>query len=215
MSYQTYIFDLDGTLLDTLDDLADAVNEALKSVNRPLRSREEVRSFVGDGAAKLIERALGGENNSEAFFLAYERFKEYYSKNNRVKTKPYYGVEKLLKRLNEAGKTCAIVSNKPDGAVKDLAAYFFPDTIKIAVGENEAGGVKRKPCPDSLFKVMELLGADEKKTVYIGDSEVDIKTAKNANLPCVSVAWGFKDLDFLKEQGATEIVTCPLEILNI
>lgn len=215
MSYETYIFDLDGTLLDTLDDLADAVNEALRGVDRPLRTREEVRSFVGDGVAKLIERALDGENNSETFYTACERFKELYSKNSRVKTKPYYGVEKLLKRLNEEGKVCAIVSNKPDGAVKALAAYFFPDTIKIAVGENEAGGVKRKPCPDALLKVMEQLGADEKTTVYIGDSEVDIMTAKNANLPCVSVTWGFKDVDFLKEQGATKIVTCPLEILNV
>ena len=215
MTYQTYVFDLDGTLLDTLDDLTDAVNVGLKEQGKRIRTREEIRSFIGDGLAKLVERALESEERSEAFYAVFNRFKEYYAENSRVKTKPYDGVQALLKKLNDEGKTCAIVSNKPDGATKALAKYFFPDTIKIAVGENEACGIKRKPCPDSLLKVVKDLGADMQTTVYIGDSEVDIMTARNAGLPCISVSWGFKDVDFLKEHGATKIVTCPLEILDI
>lgn len=215
MTYDTYVFDLDGTLLDTLDDLTDAVNYALTLSNKKTRTKEEVRSFIGDGIAKLIERALGCEDRDETFYLTLNAFKEFYRQNSKNKTKPYDGIEELLERLNKAGKTCAIVSNKADGAVQLLHRHFFPTTIKIAVGENEEKGIKRKPCPDSLIAVMERLNADPKKTVYIGDSEVDIQTAKNAGLPCVSVVWGFKSEEFLRKNGAEKIVTCPLEILYI
>ena len=215
MTYDTYVFDLDGTLLDTLDDLTDAVNYALTLTGKKTRTKDEVRSFIGNGIAKLIERALGSKERDETFDVTFKAFKEFYNQNSKNKTKPYDGIEELLERLNKAGKTCAIVSNKADGAVQILHRHFFPKTIKIAVGENEEMGIKRKPCPDSLFAVIKRLNADPKKTVYIGDSEVDIQTAKNASLPCISVAWGFKSETFLRENGAEKIVTCPLEILDI
>ena len=215
MSYQTYIFDLDGTLLDTLDDLTDSVNYALSFFGRKTYTRETIRTFIGNGLSVLIERALGGEKDTDLHAKVLAKFKEYYRVHNRDKTRAYDGIDALLLELKKQGKKCAIVSNKADDAVKQLSAYFFPETISSAVGENERAGIKRKPCPDSLLRVMEELNADRDTTVYIGDSEVDIQTAKNANLPCVSVCWGFKDEEFLLANGATLIVKEPLEILAL
>ncbi len=210
--YQTIIFDLDGTLLDTLDDLADAVNYALQSFDLPLRTREEVRSFVGNGVANLMQRAVGETHLKQSEIL--ETFRAYYKAHCEDKTKPYEGVIELLSELKKRGIKTAVVSNKMDSAVKALAKTYFNGLIGDTVGENEAAGIRRKPAPDSLIAVMEKLGADKQSTVYVGDSEVDIQTANNAGVECISVTWGFKDEVFLIENGGKIFVDAPMDILN-
>lgn len=218
--YDVYIFDLDGTLLDTLDDLTAAVNFALRSVGAPERSREEVRAFVGNGIVKLMERALpggacGNGQKSAVFAMAFEAFKGYYGEHCADRTHVYNGVLPLLEELKGRGKLCAIVSNKADFAVKELSKRYFGALIDVAEGENEAAGIRKKPVPDSVFAVIEKLNARCKRVVYVGDSEVDIETAKNAALPCVSVTWGFKTRGFLLENGAQTLVDAPSEILDL
>ena len=210
--YQTVIFDLDGTLLDTLDDLANAVNYALQSFDLPLRTREEVRSFVGNGVANLMQRAVGETHSKQAEIL--ETFRAYYKEHCEDKTKPYDRVIELLSELKKRGIKTAVVSNKMDSAVKALAKTYFDGLIGDALGENEAAGIRRKPAPDSLIAVMEKLGADKQSTVYVGDSEVDIQTANNAEVECISVTWGFKDEAFLIENGGKIFVDDPMDILN-
>ncbi|MBQ8284117.1 MAG: HAD family hydrolase [Clostridia bacterium] len=210
--YQTIIFDLDGTLLDTLDDLADAVNHALQSFGLKTRTKEEVRSFVGNGVVNLMQRAVGEEHLQQSNILA--AFREYYKAHCEDKTKPYDGVMKLLTELKKRGIKTAVVSNKMDSAVKALTKTYFDGLIGDAVGENEAAGIRKKPAPDSLIAVMEKLGADKQSTVYVGDSEVDIQTADNAGVDCISVTWGFKDEPFLIENGGKIFVDDPMDILN-
>ena len=210
---ETIIFDMDGTLLDTLDDLWAATNAALSAYGLKERSREEVRSFVGNGIAKLMQRAIGRENYSE-FDGALEAFNRYYGEHCKDKTKPYEGIIPLLEALKERGIKTAVVSNKTDFAVKILAEEYFKGLITEAVGENEAAGIRKKPAPDSLFAVMEKLNAKRETTLYVGDSEVDIQTAQNAGVACVSVTWGFKDREFLIGNGATTLVDTPFEILK-
>ena len=211
--YETIIFDLDGTLLDTLDDLWAATNAALSAYGLKERSREEVRSFVGNGIAKLMQRAIGRENYSE-FDGALDALKRYYGEHCMDKTKPYEGIIPLLEALKERGIKTAVESNKADFAVKILAEEYFKGLITEAVGENEAAGIRKKPAPDSLFAVMEKLNAKRETTLYVGDSEVDIQTAQNAGVACVSVTWGFKDREFLIGNGATTLVDTPSEILK-
>lgn len=211
--YRAYLFDLDGTLLDTLDDLHAAVNAALRAFSLPPRTKEEVRSFVGNGVKNLMERAVGCPRADQAEILAY--FKQYYGANCQCKTRPYEGVLTLLKRLKEQGRFCAVLSNKADFAVKKLAKGYFDGLLDGAVGENEDAGIRKKPAPDCVFAILEALNCEAKDAVYIGDSEVDIQTAKNAGLDCVSVTWGFKDREFLLQNGATVLVDSPLQILEI
>ena len=209
MSYQTVIFDLDGTLLDTLDDLTSAVNYALSRFSLPKRDREEVRSFVGNGQRKLLERA------SENKVLTDELLplcREYYIKHSSDKTQPYEGILKLLKDLKKQGIKTAVVSNKPHYATKPLVERYFGDLISLTQGEDEEHGVMRKPDPASLLTVMEKLNADKETTVYIGDSDVDIITSKNAGVDCISVSWGFKTAEFLKENGATALADTTAEL---
>ena len=209
MSYQTVIFDLDGTLLDTLDDLTSAVNYALSRFSLPKRDREEVRSFVGNGQRKLLERA------SENKVLTDELLplcREYYIKHSSDKTQPYEGILKLLKDLKNQGIKTAVVSNKPHYATKPLVERYFGDLISLTQGEDEEHGVMRKPDPASLLTVMEKLNADKETTVYIGDSDVDIITSKNAGVDCISVSWGFKTAEFLKENGATALADTTAEL---
>ncbi len=210
--YDTYIFDLDGTLLDTLDDLTIAVNYALEKNNLPRRTKEEVRNFIGNGVKKLIERAIGMGKADLNQTLGY--FKEYYSSHSAVKTKPYDGVLSLLQELKRQGKKTAIVSNKIDNETKRLSQIYFGDLIDVSIGENEDGGIRRKPATDSVELAIEKLGAKDTSIVYIGDSEVDIQTAVNAHLPSICVLWGFKDEEFLKANGGTNFVKEPKEILN-
>ncbi len=210
--YRTVIFDLDGTLLDTLDDLTASVNFALARFSLPMRTREEVRSFVGNGIAKLIKRSIGYEH--PRFEEIFQTFREHYGAHCKDKTKEYDGITPLLIALKKQGMQTAVVSNKADFAVKTLAAEYFPGLLQEAVGENEAAGIAKKPAPDSLLAVMKNLNAEKKTTVYVGDSEVDIQTANNAGVECISVVWGFKDEAFLKENGAKTLVSKPQEILE-
>ncbi len=212
--YEVYLFDLDGTLLNTLDDLSAAVNAALKTYGLPPRTKEEVRSFVGNGIKKLIERAIG-EKNHPSFSGVFDEFKRYYQVHCKDQTKPYAGVLELLQELKARGKKCAVVSNKADFAVQELSKEYFGELIAFSVGENESAGIAKKPAPEMVLKALDALGANRENAVYIGDSEVDLQTAQNAGLPCISVAWGFKDEEFLIAHGAKILVREPREILKI
>jgi len=206
------IFDLDGTLLDTLDDLTDSMNYMLGKHNFPLRTRNEVRNFVGNGVRKLVERAIPTEYKADDEFIDkfYNDFSLYYNSHSDVKTSPYPGTLDMLDKLLENGFDIAIVSNKIDSAVKSLSAKFFGGRIRSAIGEKPS--IRHKPEPDMVFMAMEEMGADKENSIYIGDSEVDIQTAKNAGIPCISVLWGFKDRNFLEDSGATTIVESMEEL---
>lgn len=211
--YSTVIFDLDGTLLDTLQDLADSTNYVLALHKMPLRSLDEIRRFVGNGVGRLIHLAVpaGTDQQEEARCLA--DFRAHYLLNMENRTAPYPGVLALLDGLNQAGIRLAVVSNKFDGAVKGLCASYFGDRVKVAIGESQ--NVARKPAPDTVFRALEELGADAAGAVYVGDSEVDIETARNAGLPCLSVSWGFRDAAFLRSRGAGAILSSPAELLAL
>lgn len=211
--YQALVFDLDGTLLDTLDDLTDAVNAAMQSVGLPLRTRTEVCSFVGNGIAKLIERAVGVHADKAPKALAC--FKEYYAVHCADKTKPYEGILPLLQILKDRGVKTVVLSNKADFAVKALAERYFGGLLLEAVGENESAGIRKKPAPDSLLAVMQRLGVTPSQTLYVGDSEVDIQTAKNAGVDCACVTWGFREKAFLQENGGTLFIDKPNDLLTI
>ena len=211
--YKTIIFDLDGTLLDTLTDLHSAVNAALSAYGLPSRTREEVRAFIGNGIVKLMQRAVGIADYPQMDGVI-EAFKAYYGAHCKDETKPYDGVMEVLQKMAAAGVKTAVVSNKADFAVKLLAEEYFQGLLLDAVGENESAGIRKKPAPDSLLAVMEKLGAAAEDTLYVGDSEVDIQTAQNAGVACLSVTWGFKDKAFLVENGATLFADTPLEILQ-
>ncbi len=207
MRYHTAVFDLDGTLLNTLQDLADSTNYALSVNGLPSRSLEEVRCFVGNGVGKLIARAVP-EGTPEALTAkCLSDFRAHYFLNMENKTAPYPGILEMLDRLKKAGFHLAIVSNKFDSAVKGLCQTYFRDLIPVSIGESE--GVERKPAPDTVFKALKELGVSAEGAVYIGDSDVDIATARNAGLPCISVSWGFRDESFLLAHGASKIAADP------
>lgn len=212
MKYSCYIFDLDGTLLYTLEDLANSVNYAMEQSLYPTHSIDEVRNMVGNGVKVLIERAVPSGTSEEEALRALSIFQQHYLIHNQDTTRPYEGIMEMLNALKQAGKKVAVVSNKFDKATKALCDKYFPGLIDIAVGENEAAGIRKKPYPDMVMEVMQELGVSADESVYIGDSEVDIDTARNASLPCITVLWGFREKDFLKEKGATCFVTSPLEI---
>lgn len=212
MTKRYAIFDLDGTLLDTLDDLTDSMNYMLGKHNFPLRTRDEVRNFVGNGVRKLVERAVPPEYKADDEFIDkfYDDFSLYYNSHSDIKTAPYPGTLDMLDKLLHSGFDIAIVSNKIDSAVKSLSAKFFGERIKSAIGEKPS--IRHKPEPDMVFMAMEEMGADKENSIYIGDSEVDIQTAKNAGIPCISVLWGFKDRKFLEDSGAMAIVESMEEL---
>ena len=211
--YDTIIFDLDGTLLDTLEDLHDAVNYALGQMGMPQRTLDEVRQFVGNGVAKLIQRAVPAGTGPEQTAQALAIFKDYYELHKEDKTAPYAGVVEVLSTLHQRGYKLAVVSNKFDQAVKGLMPRYFPGLIHAAAGEDEDHGVPKKPDPTMVHRVMEELGAE--KAVYVGDSEVDMETARNSGLPCISVTWGFRDREFLLANGATTLADTPEEVLEL
>lgn len=208
------IFDLDGTLLNTLDDLADSTNYALSRFGYPTRTIEEVRQFVGNGVAKLIERAIPEGKNNSNFEKCLAIFKENYAQNMYNKTAPYNGIIEMLSNLKSKGIKIAIVSNKFDLAVKELCKKYFEGFIDFAAGENEAQGIKKKPAPDTVISVLNEFNFAPEDAVYVGDSDVDIMTAKNSKMPCISVTWGFRDEKFLLENGATILINAPSEIYN-
>lgn len=208
------IFDLDGTLLNTLDDLADSTNYALSRFGYPTRTIEEVRQFVGNGVAKLIERAIPEGKNNPNFEKCLAIFKENYAQNMYNKTAPYNGIIEMLSNLKSKGIKIAVVSNKFDLAVKELCKKYFEGFIDFAAGENEAQGIKKKPAPDTVISVLNEFNFASEDAVYVGDSDVDIMTAKNSKMPCISVTWGFRDEKFLFENGATILINAPSEIYN-
>lgn len=210
--FKTYIFDLDGTLLSTLNDLASSTNYALRWAGMPERTIEEVRMFVGNGVKLLMERAIPEGVDNPKFEKTYAKFREHYMEHNLDTTRPYDGVPELLHELKRRGKHLAIVSNKFYAATQDLAKHFFPDTIEVAIGERE--NIRKKPAPDTVLEALRQLNVSKEDAVYIGDSDVDIMTAKNCGLPCISVLWGFRDKDFLIEHGGSLFVEKPIEILS-
>ncbi len=202
------LFDLDGTLLSTLEDLTDAVNYTLRFYNCPERTIEEVRTFVGYGAENLIRYALPGKESDPTVAEALATYQAYYATHSRIKTRPYDGV---LEALDAIGKEfpIAIVSNKPDIATKPLCKEYFGAHI-YALGESSS--CPRKPAPDMVYQGMAAIGVD--KCIYVGDSEVDVQTAKNAGVPCLSVLWGFRDKACLAEHGATHFCDNPSKMLD-
>ena len=202
------LFDLDGTLLNTLEDLADAVNHVLKSYGCPERTIEEVRQFVGNGAERLIRLALPGREDDPPVAEVLDAFRSYYAANSLVKTAPYGGIADALKAVGEKFPV-AIVSNKPDTAVKILCAHFFPGVY----ARGESVDCPRKPAPDMVVKTMEMLGVDG--CIYVGDSDVDVMTARNADVPCLSVLWGFRDRDFIAAAGGTRFFFVLAQLLEI
>lgn len=209
----TVIFDLDGTLLNTLEDLKDSTNFALKQHGYSQKSLSQIRSFVGNGVKKLIERSIPQGYDNPDFEDCLKVFKDHYSQNMYNKTGPYDEILELLGALKKRGIKIAVVSNKFDSAVKELCKKYFPSFIDVAIGESE--NVRKKPAPDSVFRAMELLGADALHSVYVGDSEVDAQTSKNASLKCVGVTWGFRDKEVLKAEGADYIIDSPMLLIEV
>lgn len=206
------IFDLDGTLLDTLEDLKDSLNVVLDKKHLPERTLEEVRQFVGNGIHNLIERAVPEGTSGEVVEQIFLDFRKHYLAHCQDKTCAYPGIPELLEELERRGVSMAIVSNKADAAVKELAKTYFPK-VKVAIGERE--GIARKPAPDSVFEAMRSLGAAGGETLYVGDSDVDIATAENAGLPCVSVTWGFRKEEFLRSLNPAYVIHQPGELLEL
>ena len=213
MPYQTAIFDLDGTLLDTLEDLYRAVNHALRDHGLPLRTRDEIRSFVGNGVELLVRRSLPVGYAEETAASVLSDFKTTYAAVCKDNTKPYEGILPLLSTLRERGIRIAVVSNKFDAATKALCAEYFGELVEVAVGER--ADIRKKPAPDTVFEALTALGASAAGAVYIGDSEVDIQTAKNCDMDCISVTWGFKDTDFLLANGAKTLAHTPEQLLGL
>lgn len=205
--YKTYIFDLDGTLLSTLADLAASTNYALRTHHMPERSIDEVRRFVGNGVKKLMERAIPDGLNNPLFEDTFATFRQHYMQHNLDTTQPYPGIMQLLEQLKAEGKNIAVVSNKFYAATRELCRHFFGDLVPVAIGERE--DIRKKPAPDTVIEALRELGVDKEGAVYIGDSDVDIMTAKNSGMPCVSVLWGFRDKEFLLEHGATTLSSQP------
>lgn len=217
MSVRAVLFDLDGTLLNTLDDLTASTNAALEAHGYPPRTREEVRTFVGNGVKKLMLRALDVKNPEECpeFETIFADFRAHYAIHSNDHTCVYEGVMELIARLHEAGIALAIVSNKLDAAVKQLNDIYFQSYISVAIGENEAAGIKKKPAPDTVHAALRALGVAAEDAVYIGDSEVDIATAAHAGLACISVTWGFRDAAFLRAHGAQTLCETPQEVWEL
>ena len=211
MEYKTYIFDLDGTLLDTLHDLWVSCNYALRENGMTERSLDEVRRFVGNGVKKLMERAIPLGLDNSKFDVTYETFRKHYLVHSLDTTKPYSGIPELLANLKKHGKHMAVVSNKFYAATQELCRHFFGDYIDVAIGERE--NIRKKPAPDTVNEAIRQLGVGRENAVYIGDSDVDVMTARNSNMPCISVLWGFRDRDFLMQHGATTFVAAPKELM--
>lgn len=213
--YTTYIFDLDGTLLDTLDDLAASVNYALRTHGIPGHSTDDVRRFVGNGVRKLMERAVPDGADNPLFEEAFATFRQHYMTHSLDTTRPYKGVPETLAALKARGCRLAVVSNKMMAATQSLCSHFFPDTIEVAIGEHEAEGIRKKPAPDTVIAALDALGVGKERAVYVWDSDVDIQTARNSGLPCISVLWGFRDRDFLKQHGAESFISTPSELIDV
>ncbi|MBR0273981.1 MAG: HAD-IIIA family hydrolase [Bacteroidaceae bacterium] len=213
MTLKAIVFDLDGTLLNTLEDLADATNWALRKNGMPERTVEEVRSFVGNGVRKLIERAVPDGEQHPLFEQTFDDFKRYYVVHCQDKTCLYDGVAEMLQALKAADYRLAIVSNKLQAGVDELYERYFKDTVAVAIGERPE--LQRKPAPDMVELALRELGVTKDEAVYVGDSDVDMQTARNSGLPCISVLWGFRDKAFLEAHGATCFAATPTDVVQL
>ena len=220
--FNVYIFDLDGTLLDTLQDLANSVNYALRQHGMPEHPIDDIRRFVGNGVRLLMERAVPDGAQNPLFETVFDSFRQHYMRHSLDTTRPYDGIPELIHELKARGCQMAVVSNKMMEATQELVRHFFPD-IDVAIGENEVAGIRKKPAPDTVYEALRLLAVNDSQlavsqqqtAVYVGDSDVDLATARNSGLPCISVLWGFRDRDFLLAHGATTFAEHPLDILGI
>ena len=212
--YHTYIFDLDGTLLNTLTDLAASTNYALRTHGMPEHTIDDVRRFVGNGVRLLMERAVPQGAQNPLFDAAFATFRQHYMQHSLDTTRPYDGVIDVLAELRRRGCRTAVVSNKFMTATQELCRHFFGDTIEVAIGEHEAEGIRKKPAPDTVREAFRQLGIGTENAVYVGDSDVDVMTARNSGLPCISVLWGFRDKEFLLAHGATTFISQPRELLD-
>lgn len=208
----TVIFDLDGTLINSLEDLRVSVNYALFGFKYPKQTLDMVRRNVGNGIEKLIERSLPDGKDNVNYEVCLEIFKEHYKTHMSVNTKPYPHIIETLAALKSRGYKLAVVSNKFDAAVKPLCQKYFKSLIDVAIGQSK--DTKKKPAPDTVYIALDELGSTSETSIYVGDSEVDIQTAKNSGMDCISVSWGFKTKEFLKQNGASVIIDTPLEIFN-
>ncbi|MDE5885341.1 MAG: HAD family hydrolase [Oscillospiraceae bacterium] len=214
MRYQLAIFDLDGTILDTLEDLYSSVNYALQNNQLPERTLPEVRQFVGNGIRKLIERSVPTDvTDPEQIDQVHQNFTAYYQQHCADHTAPYEQIPEVIRTLRESGIRTAVVSNKADYAVQSLCKTYFPGLFDSIAGEKD--GVRRKPAPDSVLAVLEDLQIAPEQAIYIGDSDVDIQTAQNAGIPCISVTWGFRDREFLLKHHAQTLIAEPQELLGL
>ena len=213
MKYQAVLFDMDGTVLDTLDDLCDSINHSLAEFSLPPVSREHVRQCLGNGAAFLVSHSIpaGSSPELEANVLAF--YKPWYDAHCLIKTAPYEGILPMMQSLKEQGLRLAIISNKPDRAVQELSDAFFPGLLELSVGESPS--VRRKPAPDTVLTAASQIGLPVDQCVYVGDSEVDLQTARNAGMDCISVTWGFRDEAQLIEAGASVLVRTPEELESL
>ncbi|NLO46905.1 MAG: HAD family hydrolase [Clostridiales bacterium] len=209
--YTTVLFDLDGTLLNTLHDLYDSVNFALEYLGFTKRTEKEIESFIGRGTRRLVELALLPETDEKVKALCFDLFKDHYGSNMCNKTQPYDGIEALLKTLKRKGIKTGVISNKADEAVKALCGFYFPDTLLLACGASAEYG--RKPDPGLVLSALLELGSTHQDTLYVGDTEVDIQTAKNAGIMPVGVSWGFRTKAFLTDRGADFVIDRPSELL--
>jgi phosphoglycolate phosphatase len=207
------IFDLDGTLLDTLEDLTDAVNHVMRAFSLETKTIDQVRSFVGNGVVKLIEQCVPGGEGHERFSEILSAFMQYYEANCDHKTQPYEGILALIDKLHKEGRMLGIVSNKFDSAVKALNRQYFHNWIDFALGVTDA--LHRKPAPDMVFACIKQMQLKLEEVVYIGDSEVDLMTAQNAGIDCISVLWGFRSREVLLKYGATQLVSSVEELESL
>ena len=209
--FDTYIFDLDGTLLYTLNDLTASTNHAMRAYGMAEHTTEEVRMMVGNGIRKLIERAVPGGTGNPLYENVYKTFINHYLEHSLDTTRPYPGIMEMLAALKAKGRRMAVVSNKYCKATEHLCRTFFGEYISVAIGES--ADIRKKPAPDTVLEALRRLGVSKEGAVYVGDSEVDIATARNCGLPCISVLWGFRDKDFLVKNGGTTFAESPEEIL--
>ena len=211
--YDTVIFDLDGTLLNTLEDLADAVNAVMRANAYPERTLDEVRRFVGNGIRRLVEQAVPEGVCGEIFERVFEEFRTYYTEHCQIKTRAYNGVMELLEALKEKGYAMAIVSNKNHAAVCELNDIYFKKDISVAIGQKD--GIRKKPAPDTVFQALKELGVSGERAVYVGDSEVDFMTAENSCMDCVLVSWGFRTKEELADCTPKAMIDRPEELLQV
>lgn len=213
MKYNTILFDLDGTLLDTLDDLADSVNAVLQKEGYQLRTKDEIREFIGNGVKMLMKRSLPDGTPEDEVVRCLAMFREIYLKNMLDQTKPYDGILEVLSVMKRKGMKIGVVSNKLDEATKEMCRLFFNEYVDVAIGDSPER--KKKPDPDSVFEALKQLDSQQDKTLYVGDSNVDMKTAKNSGLDSVGVTWGFRSREVLIEEGADYIIDEPLQLIAL